>query len=280
MRIVARHNPRSGEMKVFGRANRPRIAWLAASVSALAVLGAGGSALAANKPVTVEAGNLVFTFNGGFSPKALPKNELAPITLTASGKLAMKDGGHPPALTEAIVETDKNGAVNVKGLPICKSGQLQSRDTTAAKKACPKAIIGTGRTTVEVQFPEQRPTIIDSALTVFNGGQRGGTTTFYIHAYFSAPISGAIVTPVKIKKINRGRYGLKSTAIIPKLANGAGSVTSFDLKIGKTYTYKGKKMSVLSARCSGGKLQAFATSVFDDGTKASAGIIRPCTAKG
>lgn len=266
-------------MRFFDRGRRPLTA-LAASVAALAVLVAGGTALAGDKPVSVEAGNLVFTFNGGFSPKSLPKNELAPITLTASGKIVAKDGTHPPALKEAIVETDKNGAVNVKGLPVCKSGQLQSRNTAAAKKACPQAIIGSGHTSVEVQLPEQRPIPVDSALTVFNGGQKGGTTTFYIHAFFTAPVSGAIVTTVKIKKINRGRYGLKSVASIPKIVNGAGSVTSFDLKIGKTYTYKGKKVSVLSAKCTDGKLQAFASSVFADGTKASAGLIRTCTSKG
>jgi hypothetical protein len=261
------------------RGKRPLV-MLAAVVTALVVLVAGGSAMAGNKPVTVEAGNLKFTFNGGFSPTALPKNKLAPITLTASGKIAMKDGTHPPPLKEAIVETDKNGAVFVKGLPVCKSGQLQSRDTKAARKACPKAIIGSGHTAVEVLFPESRPIPVDSALTVFNGGQKGGTTTFYIHAYFTAPITGAIVTTVKIKKIHNGRYGLKSVASIPKIANGSGSVTSFDLKIGKTYTYKGKKVSVLSARCADGKLQAFASSIFADGTKASAGIIRTCTSKG
>lgn len=266
-------------MNTFGRGRRPLIA-LAAAVAALAVLVAGGTALAGDKPVTVEAGNLVFTFNGGFSPKALPKSKLAPITLTASGKIKTKDGTHPPALTEAIVETDKNGAVFVKGLPVCKSGQLQSRDTKSAKAACPKAIIGSGKTSVEVQFPESKPIPVNSALTVFNGGQAGGTTTFYIHAYFQAPISGAIVTTVKIKKINRGRYGLKSVATIPKIANGSGSVKSFDLKIGKTYTYKGKKVSVLSAKCTDGKLQAFASSVFADGTKASAGIVRTCSSKG
>jgi hypothetical protein len=164
--------------------------------------------------------------------------------------------------------------------PTSKSGQLQSRDTNAARKACPKAIIGTGKTTVEVQFPEQKPIPVNSALTVFNGGKKNGTTTFYIHAFFTAPITGAIVTTVKITKVHNGRYGLKSVATIPKIANGSGSVKSFDLKIGKTYTYKGKKMSVLSAKCSDGKLQAHATSVFADGTKASAGIIRTCSPTG
>jgi hypothetical protein len=265
-------------MRSLGRGRRAQLMLVGMVAGLVAVVGVGSAT--ADKPVTVEAGNLVFTFNGGFTPKALPKNKLAPITLTASGKISTKDGTHPPALTEAIVETDKNGAVNVTGLPVCKSGQLQSRDTDAARKACPKAIIGQGKTTVEVKLEEQKPILVNSALTVFNGGKKGGTTTFFIHAFFSAPVSGAIVTTVKIKKIHHGRYGLKSVARIPTIVGGSGSVKSFDLKIGKTYAYKGKKMSVLSAKCSDGKLQAHATSVFADGTKASAGLVRTCTSKG
>lgn len=244
---------------------------LTTALAALIAVSVAGLATGAEKPVTVEAGNLVFTFNGGFSPKALPKSKLAPISLTASGKISTKDGKHPPALTEAIVETDKNGTVNVKGLPVCKSGQLQSRTTSAAEKACKKSIIGTGQTTVEVQFPEQAPIDVNSKLLVLNGGKSGGTTTFYIHAYFSAPVTGAIVTTVKIKKVNNGRYGLKSIATIPKIAGGSGSVKSFNLTI--------NKKGVLMAKCPDGKLQAKTTAVFSDGTKASAGIIRTCTGK-
>jgi len=242
---------------------------LTTAIAALIAVSVAGIATGANKPVTVEAGNLVFTFNGGFSPSKLPKNKLAPITLTAEGKIATKDGTHPPALKQVVVETDKNGAINVKGLPVCKSGQLQSRDTAAARKACPKAIIGTGKTTVEVQFPEQKPIDVNSELLVFNGGFSGGTTTLYIHAYFSAPVTGAIVTTVKIKKHKSGRYGLKSIATIPKIAGGSGSVKSFSLKI--------NKKGVLTAKCPDGKLQAHATSMFADGTKAAATIIRTCT---
>ena len=242
---------------------------LTMAVAALIAVSVAGIATGANKPVTVEAGNLVFTFNGGFSPTKLPKKKLAPITLTAEGKISTKDGTHPPALKEAVVETDKNGAINVKGLPVCKSGQLQSRDTKAAEKVCNPAKIGTGQTTVEVQFPEQKPIDVNSKLLVFNGGKSGGTTTLYIHAYFSAPVTGAIVTTVKIKKISNGRYGLKSVATIPKIAGGSGSVKSFSLKIGKK--------AVLTAKCPDGKLQAHATSIFADGTKAAATILRTCT---
>ncbi len=265
-------------MRNLSRGARGQLTFVAIAMLLVGLVGVGSAT--ADKPVTVEAGNLVFTFDGGFKPRALPKKTMAPITLTASGKVRTKDGTHPPALREAIVETDKNGTINVKGLPACKPGKLQSRDTKAAEAACRKAIIGTGQTTVEVQFPEQRPIDVDSKLLVFNGGKKGGKTTLYIHAYFSAPVTGAIVTTVKIKKVRNGRYGLKSVATIPKIAGGSGSVKTFNLKINRKYTFKGKRMSVLSARCRDGKLQAKATAVFADGTRATGGIIRTCSSRG
>jgi hypothetical protein len=242
---------------------------LTMALAALLAVSVAGIATGANKPEEVIVGNLKFVFNGGFKPNKLPKKKLAPISLEASGSITTLDGSHPPALKQVILKTDKNGAVNVQGIPVCKSGQLQSRDTKGAEKACKSAIIGSGRTKVQIQFPEQAPIPVDSKLLVFNGGKKGATTTLFIHAYITVPTPAAIVTTVKIKKIKQGRYGLQSTATIPKIAGGSGSVLSFNLKVGKK--------SVLTAKCPDGKLQAHVTAMLADGTKAAATLNRACT---
>jgi len=242
---------------------------LTMAVAALVAVSVAGIATGANKPVTVEAGNLRVTFDGHFTPTKLPKKKFAPISLNASGKIETKDGTHPPALKSVVLESDKNGAINVKGIAVCKSGKLQSRDTKAAEKACPKSIIGKGTTEVEVQFPEQKPIPVQSKLLVFNGGVSGGTTTLFIHAFITVPTPAAIVTTVKIKKHKNGRYGLKSVATIPKIAGGSGSVKKFNLTI--------NRKGVLTARCPDGKLQVHGDALFADGTKASATILRTCT---
>jgi len=252
---------------------------------ALTVAGIASGAATPNKPSTVRVGNLELTFNGGFTPTTLPKKTLAPIALSVEGKIKTTDGTHPPALKEAVIETDKNGAVNVKGYPICKSGQLQSQDSAHAEKICKPALIGKGTTNVEIEFPESKPIPVTSKLLVFNGGVKGGVTTFFIHAYITVPTPAAIVTTVKIKKIHNGRYGLKAVATIPKIAGGSGSITSFALKINKKFTYKGKKVSVLTAKCPDGKLQAHVNATFfnyttGQTTKASTEILRTCTGKG
>jgi hypothetical protein len=248
------------------------------ALGALMAVSVAGLA-SAEPPTKTCVGNLCFEANGGFSPKALPKNKLAPIALTAEGKIYNSDGTHPPALKEVLVETDKNGAVNVKGYPTCTSGKLQSQDTSHARAICKSSIIGSGKTGVEIAFPESKVVPVKSDLIVFNGGTKGGTTTLYIHAYITVPVPAAIVTTVKIKKIKKGRYGLLSVASVPKIAGGSGSVTSFSLKIDKKFTYKGKKVSVLTAKCPDGKLQAKATAIFSDGTKAAAEFVRTCKGK-
>jgi hypothetical protein len=80
-------------------------------------------------------------------------------------------------------------------------------------------------------------------------------------------------------KIKKSGNGLKTVTTVPKIANGAGSVTSFSLKIDKKYTYKHKKYSVLSAKCVGGKVQAHVTAKFYDNSKLSANVLRTCTSK-
>ncbi len=250
-------------------------------LGALVAFIAGGVALAKQYPPTVvKAGKLQFTVNGSFSPTALPKDKLAPITLHIDGKIDTTDGSHPPALQEVIAEFDKNGETNVKGLPVCTAGKLQATDSKHAKAACPTAIVGEGTTDVEVEFPESAPFIAHSKLYAFNGGSSGGTTTLFIHAYLSSPVSAAVVTTTKITKVHNGRYGTKTVSTIPKIAGGYGSVRAFDLTFNRSFSYKGKKQYYLLAKCPDGHLNAHAVSVFSDGTKLIADFVRSCTPKG
>ena len=61
-----------------------------------------------------------------------------------------------------------------------------------------------GTTTAQVAFAEQKPINVPSKLLLFNGGEKGGKITWYAHAYFSNPITGAIVTTVTITKHKNG----------------------------------------------------------------------------
>jgi hypothetical protein len=250
--------------------NGKRGSYLGGLMAVVVLVALIGASSVFAKPEKVVVGNLEVEYDGGFSPSVLSKKKMAPISFFLWSKIRTLDGKHPPAIKEFLLEGDKNVQVNVKGVPTCTSGKLQSQTTAAARKVCGPAIIGAGTTEVEVQFPEQAPIDVKSELLAFNGGFKGGTTTLYIHAYLSAPVTAAIVTTVKIKNVRKGRYGTQSTAVVPKIAGGSGSVTYFKLKFDKGF---------LMAKCPDGRLQAHGTGVFADGTKASATVVRPCTGK-
>ena len=249
------------------------------AVVGLAVVGFAGAA-PGEGPVTVKVGELELTANGSFFPRALPKKGFKPVGVTAAGKVEEADRSHPPAVRHVLLEIDKHTRVSTKGLAVCHSGQLQATDTKAALKACKKALIGTGKTTAQVAFAEQKPIDVPSKLLVFNGGDHGGKVKMYIHAYFSNPVSGAIVTTVTFKKVHRGRYGLLADARIPQILGGNGSITSFNLNISKWFRRKGHKTRVFSAQCADGKLKVHVEAKFEDGTKAATEIVRACRPKG
>lgn len=251
------------------------------AVAALLTLALAAAAVA-EKPITVKSGNLVLSFNGGVTPKALPKKEMVPITLNVSGKISTADGTHPPSIKQVVIDTDKNGTIDVRGVPTCRQGALEARTSAEAEKVCKPAILGTGTTDVAVQFPESNPILIHSKLIAFNGGTSGGKTTLFIHAYLTDPITSAIVTTVTVSKEHNGPYGTKSVASVPVIANGSGSVTAFSLTFPKKlFAYKGKKHGYLLAKCSNGHFLAQAEADFSSGDKLGpAKIVRSCTPKG
>jgi hypothetical protein len=225
-------------------------------------------------------GNLYLADDGGISPSKLPKHGNAPITAHIVGEVGTVDGSHPPALQTVVLDVDKTIGIDAVGLPACKAQQIEARTTTAAKSACGSAIVGSGRGEVEVAFPEQAPFKAAGPVVIFNGGTRGGTTLVLLHAYVAVPAPTAIVTKATVTRIHRGRFGLHVVALIPKIAGGAGSVTKFELKLGRKFTYKGEKKSFLVAGCPTGSWETTGHVLFDDNTKLGLHHVFPCTPEG
>lgn len=260
------------------------------TVAALALVTAtaiGCAAIASAASVTVRAGQLLFTIGGGVSPKKLPRNDYAPVKTTVFGKIETSDGSHPPALREVVVDIDKDAKINAKGYPICKAGQLEAQNTAGAKRACGKAEIGNGIAHAEIAFPEQKPIIVASPITVFNGGQKGGKALLLIHTFITVPVPAAIVTQVTVQKKGKG---LHTVARVPVIAGGSGSAIDFRFTAGKTFSYKGRKVGYGEAKCPDGRLIARAQRIlfkneakvsgFPSQTILKGTFIVPCTPKG
>ena len=117
-----------------------------------------------------------------------------------------------------------------------------------------------------VQFPESAPIPASSPITIFNGPKRHGNPTVLAHAHLTVPAPTTFIVPIEIQKVHDGRYGYRTVAEIPKIANGAGIPIYGRISIGRKWTYKGKRMSYINASCPDGHLQAKGQFSFSDGT--------------
>jgi hypothetical protein len=241
-------------------------------LAALVLLVAVGSALA----ITLHAANLVIVTDGGFSPTKLPKHGFAPIKLHGYGEIKTEDGSPPPVLKTLTIWFDKHGEVQTEGLPKCSAGKLAATTVAQARKLCPGAIVGKGLGKAEVIFPEQPPIIASSPLTLFNAAPKHGNPVVLVHAHLTVPGPTTFVVPVEIQKVHDGRYGFKTVGHIPEIAGGAGIPLYGRLSVGRTWTYKGKKMSFANAGCPDGRLQAKGQFLFKDGTFLQGSVFKTC----
>jgi hypothetical protein len=242
------------------------------------ILGCAVLALAAGVAYAIElrAANLIVVADGGFTPTTLPKNEFAPIKLYGHAKFSSVDGSRPSPLTELTIEYDKHGSVETRGLPKCTMGKLVATTTRTARRMCPGAIVGEGFGTALVQLPESRPIEVSTPITIFNGPEKDGNPTVIGHGHLDYPAPTTYLVPIEIEKIHRGRYGFRTTAKFPKIANYYGSPTYGRLKIGRTWKYRGKTLSYVNASCPDGRLQARGEFVFHDGESLLGDLFKPC----
>jgi hypothetical protein len=202
---------------------------------------------------------LVATFGGTVSPRTLPRNEYAPVTANIFGRISTRDGTHPPALREAVVDIDRDVRINAKGYPTCRMRELTGRSTRASLRVCGDSLLGEGIAKFGISFPEQdgkvHPDLLLASLDnllppprllVFNGGEKGGKVTLLIHTFITVPAPTAIVATVTL---SRNGSGLHAVATIPAVAEGQGSLLDFGFKFGKTYEYKGEQVGYLEAKC-------------------------------
>lgn len=247
----------------------------AVAVAVAAALVGAGSAAA----IQLRAGDILIYADGRFSPTALPRFEDAPITLRGGGRITTVSGELPPRLETIAFEFDRHGSVVTEGLPKCSAAKLIATTTKTARKICPDAVVGAGFGKAQVKLPEQAAFPVSSPITLFNGAERGGNPTVVAHAHLTRPVPTTFVLTIEIERINKGVYGYRTKAAIPKIANGAGIPVSGNLRIGRKWTHRGERHSYLNARCETGRLQARGEFTFDDGTELSGTFLRPCSVR-
>jgi hypothetical protein len=195
-----------------------------------------------------EPFHLVPTLGARVLPQSLPRDEYVPSRWGVFGKVSTRDGTHPSALREVVLDVDKDVRINSRNYPTCEgSGRIEPLNARTAEKACGEALVGRGKALVEVAFPEVTPIRVSSRLLVFNGGEKDGITTLQILLFVPVPRPAAVATVVEITR--KGSSGLQTISKIPVIAGGSGSLLNFKFQLGKTYSYKGKRVGYFEAKC-------------------------------
>jgi len=247
------------------------------SAAALAlVLLLAGAAVSEAPALRLRAGDILIDAHGDFSPRTLPRHRNAPITIRGGGRITTVSGGLPPRLETIAIEFDRHGSVVTTGLPRCSLGRLIATTTKTARRLCPGAIVGGGFGKAQVKLPEQDAFPVSSPITLFNGPRRGGDPTVLAHAHLTQPVPTTFIVAIAIERIDKGIYGYRTQATIPKIADGAGIPVSGSLRVGRRWTHAGRRYSYVNARCETGRLQARGEFGFDDGTQLSGTFLRAC----
>ena len=123
----------SGLAKRFGRNGQGRARALA--LLGVVLVAACFMATFAKAELTSN-GNLFVNFSGGIEPVALPRHELAPITVWMDGKVRTLKGADPPSLSSITLALNRNGHLETRGLPRCKKGELIAASRKQAFEEC------------------------------------------------------------------------------------------------------------------------------------------------
>lgn len=195
-----------------------------------------------------QRGNLRVAFDGRLSPRVLPRDRPAPVTVRLDGSIRTVDGSSPPPLRRISIAVNRQGRIAFAGLPTCAAGTLRQTTTEAALALCRRALVGRGRFAANVSFPTLPSIPAEGKLLAFNS-RRGDGPALLLHIYGSSPVRATFVLPFAVSRQRRGEFGTVFSTTIPKIASDLGYVTDIELTIGRKYRYQGRPRSFLSASC-------------------------------
>lgn len=248
---------------------------LAALIACLAVTSIGGA-----RAATVTYKNLVLHAVGGFQPQTLPRGKFAPIDFQGEVDFSTRNGvGRPLALVEAVIDFDRDGHLDVAGLPTCAASQVATLGTSQARATCKSAMVGEGEIGALVEpGPGAAPVPVKAPLTIFNGPPEAGVPTVVLHANLGAPANQTFAITAPIERIP-GRFRYRITIHVPAIAGGLGSLTRISVDVGRRFTANGQSRSYVSARCSDNILQTRGRFLFSDGTVIWGSVEKYCRAE-
>ena len=251
---------------------------------AVALLVALGVTTAAQAEVE-QQGNLIVSFDGGISPKALPRTGVAPVAVSIDTTFKSTDGADPPPqLRKLSIGINRGGKLFDRGLPYCRVREIQPTTIKAARRICGGAVVGSGHVRVRVHLQNQAPFTFSGPLLVFNAKPAGGHRRLLAQVYGVKPPSAFVLSFKVLKK--QGTFGTVIKTTLPKPARTWAYVTHFDMRLRRIYTYKGEQHSFISAGCAApdgfpGAVYPFARARFNfaESQAITTTLVRDCTVR-
>lgn len=217
---------------------------LAPAPSAPARRGAAAAFAAAVK----QADHLQVSLSGALSPKRLPRSANAPVAVSVGWKIQSTDGSTPPTLKALRIEINRNGVLNLAGLPTCPYAKIQPASTSRALANCRSSLVGRGHFAAMIGIGGQEPYEARGQMLLFNGS-KGGKPVLLGQIYSPRPFANSFVIDFKISRISHGTFGTVLSATLPASLRSWGTLTEIQMRLARTYSYKGARRSFLSASC-------------------------------
>lgn len=233
----------------------------------------------------VQDGNIRIAVSGEIIPRALPRTSLAPVKVLMGASISTTDKSTPPELNRIVLDINRHGVLQTKGLPTCSLQRLESVSAQTAQRSCSGALVGHGNVSTRIVLPGQGPFATRGGLLAFNGAYHGHPAIF-AQVSNGQPLPFTYVIRFLIEHAH-GAFGTALIGTVPPIASHYGYIAGINLALQRTYNAGGSRHSVLSADCPapkgfGGAVFSFAKAsfAFADGRTLSTILRRQCEARG
>lgn len=224
--------------------------WRLLSLTLIALIALAASAPAKVREFTIlQQGNLRVKLGAEFTPRALPRQQPAPIHVEVAGAISTTDGSHPPPLRKLEIALNRHGRIDTAGLQTCSAPLLQSTTSEEALARCRSALVGRGSFSAQLALGGSKDIPATGRALVFNS-RHAGRSALLLHLFTGVPVRLTMIVPITVGHRTKGQFGTVLRALVPRLGGGLGSVTEIELELGRQFEFGGKRHSYLSAACS------------------------------
>ncbi len=189
------------------------------------------------------------TISGTFKPSKVPKNKAVGGALnivTTTGTTGSGTGSIKP-VTRAKVYFDKDFVFFTNGIKQCNPALIAGTTTAVAKQKCGKSQVGAGSGKVQIAGDPNPANTVSASIVAFNGKPKNGKPTILLHSRVDAIASTVVLTGI-LQNTSKP-YGKLLDVVVPVLPAGS-ALTRFQVKVQKSFNYKGKQRKYVSAKCS------------------------------